>query len=595
MIYWIIGIIVVFIVIMLLFLLFYNISNSNNIPKQGQGINSLFVAEVSNNIGNFTERQKDNIVPVPLLGEKPIIVLKDSYPEIFDSYRDHSGLITLPLDQTLCGDCYTFATATSISDILRIATKREFPNIHFPLYEYTPWIFTLHGTTIGSLRKLDDKTVFDLTNVYDFAYTTLNNISPFALMILEPDYDFISYTGRNGSICDGGEPQLILEVVLGPNIKIGQCRSVSIPSEFPFWVKARFVYVDISNIDKISDKNILNSDSIILDPNSELFTTNSCGMQIPKDQQNNIVRKYLDPTVILPNQVLDRDECCNILSGGCPVTTSEDLIHKYIPSLLTGFECNSVSSKIREEIANFEKYCTTSERIASLYFTQIPFGDFNYQIDGYEVLIQRNTKNPSEIISGNPSTIEKQIMSYVMDTGPIIVNMIVPTNFITWFPMYNSEQEYHQDVQNKFKAYGTGRLYYPVGSVSMNGNSDNNSNNTPTLTFPTLPVFSESSTSRIGIHSVNIIGWGICENSNHDRQKYWLVRNSWGILWGNKGTFMILDKDNQVGTYITSLSTVAVNVSNQPRRIAEHFSNYKLRSTFENPLNINIVKQLFTV
>lgn len=44
----------------------------------------------------------------------------------------------------------------------------------------------------------------------------------------------------------------------------------------------------------------------------------------------------------------------------------------------------------------------------------------------------------------------------------------------------------------------------------------------------------------MGLHSVKIIGWG---EENH--LPYWLLVNSWGLEFGDKGTFKILRGTNE--------------------------------------------------
>jgi C1A family cysteine protease len=52
-------------------------------------------------------------------------------------------------------------------------------------------------------------------------------------------------------------------------------------------------------------------------------------------------------------------------------------------------------------------------------------------------------------------------------------------------------------------------------------------------------IISDSSCGTSLDHAVLLIGYGE-ENS----KKYWLLRNSWGSSWGEKGYFRIIKKDN---------------------------------------------------
>ena len=56
-------------------------------------------------------------------------------------------------------------------------------------------------------------------------------------------------------------------------------------------------------------------------------------------------------------------------------------------------------------------------------------------------------------------------------------------------------------------------------------------------------IYQHITGSYMGSLSIKIIGWGISENGT----KYWIVANSWGVNWGEKGFFRIIRGYNNCG------------------------------------------------
>merc|ERR1719167_1808911 len=54
-----------------------------------------------------------------------------------------------------------------------------------------------------------------------------------------------------------------------------------------------------------------------------------------------------------------------------------------------------------------------------------------------------------------------------------------------------------------------------------------------------------SPSERSASHSVRIIGWGVDSSLGGTPTKYWLVANSWGDRWGERGFFRIKRGTNE--------------------------------------------------
>ena len=54
-------------------------------------------------------------------------------------------------------------------------------------------------------------------------------------------------------------------------------------------------------------------------------------------------------------------------------------------------------------------------------------------------------------------------------------------------------------------------------------------------------VYNDKKCGKVLNHEVLIVGYG----KNRDKSEYWLIKNSWGELWGQRGYAKILIKDGE--------------------------------------------------
>jgi len=128
----------------------------------------------------------------------------------------------------------------------------------------------------------------------------------------------------------------------------------------------------------------------------------------------------------------------------------------------------------------------------------------------------------------------QQIQKEILRNGPVISNMKAPRYFKFYKLGILKNDETNILIENKLLSILEDNIF-PSSDVE----TLNNENKTD---FPKK----DNSSRYMGIptdHSVMIIGW----SKDAEKGNYWIVRNSFGKDWGNKGHFYVAMGQNDFG------------------------------------------------
>lgn len=136
---------------------------------------------------------------------------------------------------------------------------------------------------------------------------------------------------------------------------------------------------------------------------------------------------------------------------------------------------------------------------------------YMYQIDRGTEALFINSQNP-------PDVFRKTVKRHILEYGPPLAGYAVYKNFITG---NFTDPSVNQGV------------YFERANYPSDISSD-------------VPlVFDDDNTSEynlVGLHAVEIVGWGLAKRVQYDYNSYgdvpfWWAKNSWGTRWGNSGGY----------------------------------------------------------
>tara|TARA_Y100000389_G_scaffold137821_1_gene135466 strand:- start:1429 stop:2742 length:1314 start_codon:yes stop_codon:yes gene_type:complete len=201
---------------------------------------------------------------------------------------------------------------------------------------------------------------------------------------------------------------------------------------------------------------------------------------------------------------------------------------------LAGYFCesNGISTN---KCANWEKFCKTSSQLCAGTLT-CNYSDcdmFKAKKDSVKTILGNKLDNDIKpsiqpldvpnieteyVFTQDPGSIQKAIKLEIMSNGPVISTFFV-------FPDFEGGK---WPSTNDIYIHGA---YYDPDSYDPSLKNDVSNN------FKNINPFLK----QLAGHAVEIVGWGKgdTKNTKYKEVDYWIVKNSWDTIWGQKGYFKI--------------------------------------------------------
>jgi hypothetical protein len=110
----------------------------------------------------------------------------------------------------------------------------------------------------------------------------------------------------------------------------------------------------------------------------------------------------------------------------------------------------------------------------------------------------------------------------------------------------NTDRIQERTKQMKLEVYNKGPIVCLINALSCNGgNEDNDKSKSPLKNYKKGEVITSDNCAVTPNHAVEIVGW---EQDCHDQtETNWIIKNSWGVHYGDNGYFKVRAGKNVLG------------------------------------------------